>query len=59
MGWSVSAQQAVFTEVPLSFAFPTALVITIFAVSLVCSFLATYAPIRALMRRSIVDIMRL
>ena len=59
VGWSVSAQQAIFTEVPLSFAFPTDLVITILIVSLICSFLATFAPIRNLMRQSIVNIMRL
>ena len=58
VGWSVSAQQALFTQVPLSFNFPGMLVLTIFLVSLVCSFLATFAPVRALLRGSIVDTMR-
>jgi ABC-type antimicrobial peptide transport system permease subunit len=59
VGWSISAQQAIFTRVPLLFVFPTDLIVTVLVVSIVCSLLATFAPIRGLMRRSIVNIMRL
>jgi len=59
VGWSISAQRAIFTEIPLSFEFPGDLVLIMVVVSVLCSLLATVVPIRNLMRMPIVNIMRL
>lgn len=59
IGWSIAAQRALFTRVPVSFEFPWDLALTVAVVSLICALLSTFLPVYRLVRLQVVDIMRL
>eukprot|EP01027_Heterolobosea_sp_BB2_P005035 GEZU01007741.1.p1 GENE.GEZU01007741.1~~GEZU01007741.1.p1 ORF type:complete len:341 (+),score=72.01 GEZU01007741.1:91-1113(+) len=63
IGFSVAyvthIQQSLFTELPLAFVFPYELVITIFVLAIVFSFLSSLQPIVRLTNKPIVAILRL
>jgi ABC-type antimicrobial peptide transport system permease subunit len=59
IGWSMSLQRAVVTQVPIMFVFPWDVFGLMFAGSIACSILATVFPlIRIFSRKTIVSLLR-
>jgi len=55
----MSAQRALFTQVPLNFSFPWDIALTVILISIICAFLSTFLPVMRLMKLDVVDIFRL
>lgn len=58
IGWSISAQRALFTQIPLSFEYPWTLAITITAVAFICGLLSTITPVIRLVRKPVIGTLR-
>ena len=58
VGWAVSVQRVLFTQLPVSFEFPALLFFLIFIMATIFSFISSYGPITAMMNRSVVNILR-
>ena len=58
VAFTVTAQRALFTQLPLPFAFPTAPMLAISLASTVSAVLAAYLPASRLLRRNIVRLLR-
>jgi len=58
VGWSIAAQRAMFTQVPLTFDFPWALVGTVTFASTLCALFSTVIPVYRLVKLQVVEIMR-
>jgi ABC-type antimicrobial peptide transport system permease subunit len=59
VGWTMMLQRVLFTQIPLVFYIPYAEIISIFVVSIICSFLSTFGPARAVVKRKIAQIFRM
>ncbi len=58
MGWLVSAQQQIFTDGPVQWHVPVRPLVVMLIVSILLSYGATYGPLRELLRRSPINILR-
>ena len=58
VAFTVTAQRALFTQLPLPFTFPTAPMLAILIASVVSAVLAAYVPARRLLRRNVVGLLR-
>ena len=59
IGWTLSAQRSVITQVPLTFVFPWDIFLLVFGVSLVCAVLATIGPVsQSVFRGRVVNLLR-
>ena len=58
VAFTVTAQRALFTQLPLPFLFPTAPMLTITVSSMLSSLLAAYLPATRILRRNIVGLLR-
>lgn len=58
VAFTVTAQRALFTQLPLPFAFPTVPVVAISLASMVSAVLAAFLPASRLLRRTIVGLLR-
>jgi ABC-type antimicrobial peptide transport system permease subunit len=58
LGWTMSAQQQLFTQFPLTFSFPTALLVTVIVAALFFAVLSSAAPARELNKKPVASIMR-
>ena len=58
VGWTMTMQRALFTQLPLPFIFPWQLMCTIIMFSMVFSVLATVLPTVSLLKKPVVTIMR-
>ena len=58
VGWTVSIQRVLFTQLPVPFTFPIELFVIIFIMSVIFSIISSYSPITAIMRKPIVSILR-
>lgn len=59
VGFTMSLQRVLFTQLPIHFEFPWVYSIVIFVVSILTAFLSTYLPARRVMSKSISDISRI
>ena len=59
VGFSMTIQQSLFTDVPLHFFFPWQQFLTIMGISIACAFLSTFGPTRDLLKKEISAIFRL
>jgi len=59
IGWSLSAQRGLLTEIPIPFIFPWQLAITVFLVAIVSAVLSTVLPVWRLAMMPVVGIFRL
>lgn len=59
VGFSMTLQQILFTDIPLFFYFPWQQFLVIMGLSILCAFLSTFAPTRDLLKREISAIFRL
>ena len=55
----MTIQRILFTQLPVPFAFPWALLIVVFLASIIFSILASFAPIRSVLKHRVVQIMRI
>lgn len=59
IGWTITLQRQLFTQIPIVFTFPTVFLLIIFVASAVSAVLSSYQPIHILVEKnSIVDIIR-
>ena len=58
IGWSISAQRALFTQVPISFSYPWDLVITVSIVAIICALISTATPVARLVMRPVIGTLR-
>ena len=58
VAFTVTAQRALFTQLPLPFSFPTAPILTIALSSVISAVVAAYVPATHLLRRNIVRLLR-
>lgn len=58
VGYTMTLQQILFTQLPIPFAFPTTLLIFVVIISLLSALIAAFMPIRKLMKEKIVAIFR-
>ena len=58
VGWTVSIQRVLFTELPLPFQFPWQLFMVVFAMSISFALVSSWAPIWAMMRNPVVSLLR-
>jgi ABC-type antimicrobial peptide transport system permease subunit len=58
LGWTMSAQQQLFTQFPVSFTFPIALLVTIICASIFFAALSSFGPARELNKKPIAAVMR-
>lgn len=59
VGFTMTLQQAVFTNIPLFFFFPTTQFLIIMGMSVLCAFISTWEPTRQLTSNEISQIFRL
>jgi ABC-type antimicrobial peptide transport system permease subunit len=59
IGFSMTLQQALFTQIPANFFFPLDQFFLILGISIICAFLATFGPSRRLLKNEISQIFRL
>ena len=59
VGWTMTLQRVVFTQIPLSFFFPLTQFIVIFLISIICAILSVLGPARSLLRHEIAQIFRI
>ncbi|KAJ4463016.1 putative DUF214 family protein [Paratrimastix pyriformis] len=59
IGYTMTLQQSLFTQLPIPFYFPWSLLVAVIVLSVVCSVMAAAAPTRNLLGKPIVSIMRL
>jgi ABC-type antimicrobial peptide transport system permease subunit len=59
VGFSMTLQQTLFTDIPILFYFPWQQFIVIMALSMLCAFLSTFAPTKDLLKREIAAIFRM
>ena len=59
VGWTMTMQRSLFTDIPLQFFFPTLQFLVILGVSIVCAVLAVLTPSRAIVGKQIAQIFRL
>eukprot|EP01094_Clydonella_sp_ATCC50884_P023842 TRINITY_DN5816_c0_g1_i1.p1 TRINITY_DN5816_c0_g1~~TRINITY_DN5816_c0_g1_i1.p1 ORF type:complete len:418 (-),score=84.62 TRINITY_DN5816_c0_g1_i1:444-1697(-) len=58
VGWTVSMQRVLFTELPLPFQFPWELFLIVFAMSISFALISSWGPIWMLLKEPIVGLMR-
>jgi len=58
VGYTVSAQQVLFTQLPLPFVFPTQLLLSFTAAAAILSFLTTVGPLYRMLRKTPTTILR-
>jgi len=58
VGYTMVIQRALFTQLPLPFVFPTNILIIVSVSSIVLGFIASFGPIRFLLRMTTVELMR-
>jgi len=58
MGWTMLLQRILFVNLPIPFIFPWINLIIVFAAAIICSFLASWGPIRAITRKTIASAFR-
>jgi len=58
IGYAMTMQQSLFTQLPLPFVFPYPVMITVFLGSILFAFIASWAPIHHVMSMQIVQIFR-
>jgi ABC-type antimicrobial peptide transport system permease subunit len=58
VGWSMTAQQGLVSQIPVSFAFPSWLVVIVVIFAILSAVLSTFGPIYRLTSKSIVAIIR-
>jgi len=58
IGWTITLQRVLFTNIPITFFFPWVQVIVMFFISVLCAILATVFPARAILKQEISQIFR-
>jgi len=58
VSWTMSAQQVLFTQIPLTFKFPTQELIVVFVASVISAIASTLAPALRIVRQQIAHIIR-
>ena len=58
VGFTMTLQRTLFTQLPISFEFPYDLMLQTLAIALVCALISSYLPARALMRKTVSAVMR-
>lgn len=53
MGWTMLLQRVLFVNLPIPFIFPWSNLILVFVAAILCSFLASWGPIKAITRKTI------
>eukprot|EP01016_Furgasonia_blochmanni_P040533 TRINITY_DN5182_c0_g1_i1.p1 TRINITY_DN5182_c0_g1~~TRINITY_DN5182_c0_g1_i1.p1 ORF type:complete len:963 (+),score=283.19 TRINITY_DN5182_c0_g1_i1:176-3064(+) len=59
VGWTMTIQRVLFTQLPIRFVFPTTNLIAVFVASVVCAILSSYVPARRMLKNAISQIIRL
>jgi ABC-type antimicrobial peptide transport system permease subunit len=59
VGYTMTLQQSLFTQLPLKFEFPWVIMINVIISSIIFALLASFSPIRAVLNRRVVQIFRL
>ena len=59
VGFSMTVQQSLFTNIPMNFFFPWQQFLVIMGLSILCAFLSTFGPTRELLKKEISAIFRL
>lgn len=59
VAWTMAAQQVMFNDLPVPFIFPWQDTIAVLIGSVICAFLASFAPSRKLVARPIAELMRM
>ncbi len=58
VGWTMSLQQQLFTQLPMAFYFPWQLALALVALSCIMGVAAALGPVNLLLRMNPVDVMR-
>jgi len=58
VGWTVSLQERIFTQQPLSITFPWTVILTIFSSSFICAIVSVLSPIKIILKQSIPALLR-
>ncbi|EGR31920.1 hypothetical protein IMG5_099480 [Ichthyophthirius multifiliis] len=59
IGFTMSMQRALFTELPIKFTFPYQVLIVIFIASIICAYLSTFIPSNRILKKQISSIIRM
>jgi len=59
VGWTMTLQRVLFTQIPLTFFFPTIQFLMVLLISIFCAFASTFGPTRQLTKRQISQILRM
>ncbi len=59
VGYTMTIQQTTFQKIPLEFFFPYTQFIMVLLMSILCAFLSTFGPARALLKKQIASILRM
>jgi ABC-type antimicrobial peptide transport system permease subunit len=58
MGWTMTAQRVLFTQLPITFVFPWTLLLLVILGAVACALLSSYMPARRLVRKSVASVFR-
>mmetsp|Transcript_844 Transcript_844/g.2906 ORF Transcript_844/g.2906 Transcript_844/m.2906 type:complete len:1061 (-) Transcript_844:73-3255(-) len=58
VSYTMTLQQILFTQLPIAFIFPWEIILIVFVLALVCSFVSACIPIRSTLKKPIVQILR-
>ena len=58
VGFTMSVQRALFTELPIAYEFPTIIFTSILVLSLICAFFGSFLAIKNITKHEISDIIR-
>ena len=58
IGYTMTAQRALFTNIPIPYEFPWSNFFTVLVVSIICGFISSFGPARKILGNEIADIMR-
>ena len=59
IGYSMTLQQQLFTQIPVTFFFPYTQFLLVVGISLICAFASTYGPTNELLKHEIAYLFRL
>lgn len=59
IGWTMTIQRVLFTQLPLTFTFPWEITLVVFALSIIFAGLSSYGPIVKVMSKNVVQILRM
>jgi ABC-type antimicrobial peptide transport system permease subunit len=59
VGWTMAVQRALFTQLPIQFAFPWQIFLLVLGLSFVMALLSSLGPARKILNMSIIESLRL